>query len=364
LPFYLWAGLVFLLICMFSDLAKYPDTFFERALNNIWCSGYIVLLNFILFEYSLPFAWRKSRTIPSKVFVTFTIVFFHLLLFSAGLYGWRLLGIQLHIYVGLARFASLDKALASQMAYSAGSVLFFGVARHIHHYINLKRATTQIRIERQAAELNYLRAQTNPHFLFNTLNNIYSLAKDKSDNAPESVLRLSKILRFMLYETAADYISAEQELKVIDDYIALEKLRYDDSLHVSFNYDSESLKQALPPLLLIPLVANAFKHGASETRDHPFVDIRLSIKNQQLLFVVINSSEPPGELTIKPNIGPSNLRRQLELLYTEFILSVQHSESVFTATLQINLTSHVYGNHPSEHTTPRRGAFDRGVSQA
>src|SRR5690606_29557778 len=125
--------------------------------------------------------------------------------------------------------------------------------------------------------LNYLKSQTNPHFLFNTLNNIYSLARDKSDLAPESIMRLSKILRYMLYETSGAYIAIEQELKIMTDYIELEKLRYDDSLRVNFNHNIEDLRQALPPLLLIPLVENAFKHGVSETRNQPYVDIHLSV---------------------------------------------------------------------------------------
>jgi len=146
----------------------------------------------------------------------------------------------------------------------------------------------------------------------------------------------------MLYETSGAYIAVEQELKIINDYIALEKLRYDDSLHINFNYDIEDMKQALPPLLLIPLVENSFKHGASETRGRPFVDIHLSIKQRQLSFIVKNSSETfSGEEKVKENIGLSNLRRQLELLYKDFNLSVQQADSVFTATLKINLASHV-----------------------
>jgi LytS/YehU family sensor histidine kinase len=213
---------------------------------------------------------------------------------------------------------------------------------HTYDYIKLKQAAQQLRIEKQQAELNYLKSQTNPHFLFNTLNNIYSLARDKSDLAPESILRLSKILRFMLYETSGEYIAIEQELKIIVDYIALEKLRYDDSLRVNFNHDIEDMKQALPPLLLIPLVENAFKHGVSETRNQPFVDIHLSANKRQLTFLVKNSTEAfSGEGKVKENIGLSNLRRQLELLYSDYDLSVQQTESVFTATLKINLASHV-----------------------
>jgi LytS/YehU family sensor histidine kinase len=228
------------------------------------------------------------------------------------------------------------------MAYSTGSVFFFGIIRHVYNYIKLKQATQMLRIEKQQAELNYLKSQTNPHFLFNTLNNIYSLSRDKSDLAPESILRLSKILRFMLYETGGKYIAIEQELKIISDYIALEKLRYDDSLGVHFNYDIEDMKQALPPLLLIPLVENAFKHGVSETRSKPFVDIHLSVNKRQLAFIVKNSTEAfPEEGNVKENIGLSNLRRQLELLFKDYNLSVQQGGNVFTAALKINLASHV-----------------------
>jgi LytS/YehU family sensor histidine kinase len=146
----------------------------------------------------------------------------------------------------------------------------------------------------------------------------------------------------MLYETGGEYIAIEQELKIISDYIALEKLRYDDSLRINLNHDIEDMRQALPPLLLIPLVENAFKHGVSETRNLPFVDIHLSVNKRQLAFFVKNSTEAsPEEWSAKENIGLSNLRRQLELLYTDYSLSVQQGESAFTATLKINLASHV-----------------------
>jgi LytS/YehU family sensor histidine kinase len=131
-------------------------------------------------------------------------------------------------------------------------------------------------------------------------------------------------------------------LKIITDYIALEKLRYDESLRINFNYDIEDMKQAIPPLLLIPLVQNAFKHGVSETRNNPFVDIHLSVNKRQLAFIVKNSTEAfSGQWNVKENIGLSNLRRQLELLYKDYDLNVQQGSSEFTAILKINLASHV-----------------------
>jgi LytS/YehU family sensor histidine kinase len=323
-------------------LADYPGRFFPVLFNNLWGVVYVIVFNFILFEYTVPFVLRKRKAIIYNILAGILLLFIHMMLYSYGSYAWKLLGIQLHIYTPLKIFASLGKAVANQMGYSAGSVFLFGIMRHIYNYIKLKQATQQLRIEKQAAELNYLRSQTNPHFLFNTLNNIYSLTRDKSDLAPESILRLSKILRFMLYETSGAYIAIEHELKIIDDYIALEKLRYDESLRINFNYDIEDMKQALPPLLLIPLVENAFKHGVSETRSQPFVDIHLSINNRQLTFYVKNSSEGfGGEVGVKENIGLSNLRRQLELLYKDYDLSVTQSGPVFIAELKINLASHV-----------------------
>src|SRR5688500_58801 len=342
IKFYLWLGLGYAALWILSILSTFQGTFLQSVGNNLWRVAYLVVFNFIFFEYTVPFVIRKKIFLIYNILLGILALFVYCMLWSYGAYAWRFLGIQLGVYAGLATFKSLDAALSAQMSYSVGSVFFFGIIRHIYNYTKLKQATQLLRIQKQEAELNYLKSQTNPHFLFNTLNNIYSLARDKSDLAPESILRLSKILRFMLYETGGEYIAIEQELKIISDYIALEKLRYDESLRINFNYDIEDMKQALPPLLLIPLVENAFKHGVSETRNQPFVDIHLSVKNRQLAFIVKNSAEKNAEeLSVKENIGLSNLRRQLELLYTDFNLSVQQGESVFTADLKINLASHV-----------------------
>ena len=327
----------FVLVNLITNLISYPETVPERTINTVWLTFYLAFLNYLLLEFTLPYiklSWQR-------VFIVLLLLFAHMLLYSYGTSVWRAIGIRLHVYTSLVKETAFYHVAGNMMGFSMGSVFFFSIVRHIYNYIKLKQATKNLLIEKQQAELNYLKSQTNPHFLFNTLNNIYSLARDKSDLAPESVLRLSKILRFMLYETSGAYIAIEQELKIISDYIALEKLRYDDSLLVNFNYDIEDMKQALPPLLLIPLVENAFKHGVSETRHSPFVNIHISVRQQQLLLEVKNSVEAMAEeKDIKENIGLSNLRRQLELLYKDFNLSVQKGESVFTAILKINLKSH------------------------
>lgn len=146
----------------------------------------------------------------------------------------------------------------------------------------------------------------------------------------------------MLYEAQGEYVTIGKEVELITNYIELEKLRYDDSMQLTFRHKIEDMNQPMPPLLMIPLIENAFKHGVSEISDKSFVDIHLSLKQQQLMFVVKNSVEKLyGDEGARENIGLSNLRRQLELLYTDYKLSVIRSDEVFTATLFINLSSHV-----------------------
>jgi len=334
---YLWTGVVAVVISLLTNAAEHSDrSYWLRIVDDIWKLIYLLVINYSLFEITLPkLGWDRSG---SSILRILAYIFFY----SGGFLLWRHIGMALHIYIVLDPRPSTQDVPADLVGDAFGSVIFFGIARHIYNHIRLKRSAQRLLIEKQAAELNFLKSQTNPHFLFNTLNNIYALARDKSDLAPESIMRLSKILRYMLYETSSPYTAIEQDLKIIGDYIALETLRYDDTLRINFNYDIEDMKQALPPLLLMPLVENAFKHGASETRNRPFVDIHLSVKNRRLIFVVKNSTgESAGEGAEKENIGLSNLRRQLELQYTEYDLSLERNAFLFTATLNINLASHV-----------------------
>ncbi len=334
---FLRIGAVYLALHLLHDLIDNPDQFFKRLWNNIWLVSYLTVMNFIFLEYVLPaikLTWQRLLLAP---FLLLLMLF----MFSVMFYAWRGIGIGLHLYFPLREHVSIAKGIEYHLPYAMGSVVVFAIIRYTYDVRELKATAQRLHIEKQEAELNYLKAQTNPHFLFNTLNNIYSLARDKSDLAPESILRLSKILRYMLYETSGEFIAIEQEIKIISDYIELEKLRYDESLRINFNYDIEDLKQSLPPLLLIPLVENAFKHGVSETRSKPFIDIHIAVRSRQLTLDVKNSAEVTGDGPIRESIGLSNLRRQLQLLYNDYNLNIKHEHGVFTATLKINLASHV-----------------------
>jgi len=194
--------------------------------------------------------------------------------------------------------------------------------------------------EKLKTELSFLKSQINPHFLFNTLNNIYSLARKKSDKTPEVVLKLSKLLRFVMYETKHQSIPVEKELEFLKDYIELHKIRFDDSLNVIFNYKIDNTNSPIMPHILTPFVENAFKHGASQSTNASFIDIELNIVKNILNYKVQNSfetniSENPKE--DKNCIGLENLNRQLELTYQKFELHTNKEYQKFTAQLTLDL---------------------------
>lgn len=191
--------------------------------------------------------------------------------------------------------------------------------------------------EKLEAELMFLRTQTNPHFLFNTLNNIYALARKKSDDTANVVMKLSKLLRFMLYESRKERIPLADELRMIDDYLELQKIRYNERLTIDFFKEIDDPTQQVSPLLLLPFIENAFKHGVSETRFVSYIRIDTKLEKGILQFFIENSKEENGEVEVNDNIGLSNVRRQLELMYTNYNLDIKNQEKKFTVNLTINL---------------------------
>src|SRR5215213_10900045 len=123
--FYLWLGLGFYFFGLFNTLSTYPDRFVASAFNNLWGALYLIPVNFILFEYTVPFVLKKRRLILYNILLGILFLFVHMMLYSYGSYAWRLLGIQLHIYTAMRSFPDLDHALENQMAYSTGSVFIF-----------------------------------------------------------------------------------------------------------------------------------------------------------------------------------------------------------------------------------------------
>jgi len=194
--------------------------------------------------------------------------------------------------------------------------------------------------EKLSTELRYLRHQLHPHFLFNTLNNIYALTRKKSDLAPGAVMKLSELLHFMLYESKNDRVTIRYELGFLQDYIALEKIRYSDRLKISFEESIREPDKMIGSLLLLPLVENAFKHGASETRFDSFIRIRVQQDGEDFSFVIENSFEPSDRPGSDISIGLPNIRRQLELLYSYHHLEVSQNNNIYSVNLYLKLDTY------------------------
>ncbi|HEY1025948.1 MAG TPA: histidine kinase [Sphingobacteriaceae bacterium] len=195
------------------------------------------------------------------------------------------------------------------------------------------------------AELNFLKGQIHPHFLFNTLNNLYALTLSQSQQAPPVVMGLSEILRYMLYECSSESIELQKEVQILQNYIALEKIRYEDRLDLNLSITGSLDGQKIAPLLLLPLVENAFKHGASEKVGQAWINMDFSIKGDLLKFKISNSkpeSLPEDAATHFGNIGLNNVRKRLEILYPEHHrLKVFDEEDMFAVILELKLDKRV-----------------------
>ncbi|MVM30862.1 hypothetical protein GO755_12540 [Spirosoma sp. HMF4905] len=202
-----------------------------------------------------------------------------------------------------------------------------------------QQAYEQIDKEKLQAELQLLKSQVHPHFLFNTLNNLYALTLHKSDHSPAVVLKLSDLLSYMLYECNASEVPLQKEIAFMRNYIGLEQLRYGDRLDMSITISGNYLDKLIAPLLLIPFLENAFKHGTSEQLEQAWMHIDLSVQGNQLKFKVINSRESNSDTgTHIGGIGLQNVQKRLNLLYPgRHELRIVPEEETFMVALTLEL---------------------------
>ena len=196
----------------------------------------------------------------------------------------------------------------------------------------------QAQEEKMTAELQLLKAQVHPHFLFNTLNNIYSFSLEGSPKTPTLILKLSSLLSYMLYDCKAAEVRLEKEVEIMKNYLDLEKERYGDKIEISWNVEGEMKDIFISPLLMLPFVENAFKHGASEQIERPWVGVDISAANGILKFKITNSK---NELTSRSDngIGISNVKKRLEFLYPgKYELKINDEGDFFAVSLMIRLT--------------------------
>lgn len=224
---------------------------------------------------------------------------------------------------------------------------FAGAIKLAKHWYQKNQLNQRLEAEKLKAELQLLKSQVHPHFLFNTLNNLYSLTLLQSSEAPEVVLKLAGLLRYMLYECNVPKVPLAKELKLIQDYIELEKLRYGPRLDLSVNVQGEINGKWIAPLLLLPFLENSFKHGASEQLEQAWISLDLTVRGNTLKLKLMNAlPEAPTVASLSPDssggIGLQNVRKRLELIYPDrHELKLTQNQEVFIVTLSLLLESEV-----------------------
>ncbi|WP_420579853.1 sensor histidine kinase [Reichenbachiella sp.] len=207
------------------------------------------------------------------------------------------------------------------------------------HWIKDYQMRTQLQQEKLKAELKYLKAQVHPHFLFNTINNIYSLSLDQSPKTSRALLELSDLLSYMLYECNVDRISLKKEIELIENYINLERLRYSDRLDLQFNVLGNLEKVRIAPLILLPFVDNCFKHGASDSMAECYVHFHLTVQNTKMVLKLRNSvAKENTSLDGKSGIGLSNVKKRLDGEYPEaYQLNIKQTSEIYEVSLTLEL---------------------------
>jgi two-component system, LytTR family, sensor kinase len=190
-------------------------------------------------------------------------------------------------------------------------------------------------------ELQLLKSQLQPHFLFNTLNGLYALIRDKPELASQMVIRLSNLLRYIIYEGRNALVSVAEDLGCIENYLELERVRYGSKLRLDFSVSGETGSKKIPPLLLLPFIENSFKHGVSNDYNSCWIRCAIIVSENTLEMDLKNSmAKFPGDTTEKPGIGIKNVRQLLDYSYQgRYTLSTRKADEVYHVTLKIPVSN-------------------------
>jgi two-component system LytT family sensor kinase len=321
-----WIALFAIYILSYSGNSEY---FIYYAKNNGLKFPFYIAAAYTLNYWQVPrFLSTKKYALFILTFVltSFTLVFLFKLILNI------LHGYEMHTF-------NLLSYLSKTLMFYTPALLIYGYQTHQKQQQEKDRLLL-LRQEKLDTELKYLKAQLNPHFLFNTLNNLYSFVITNSPKAGDMILQLSEILDYVLYKSQASFIDINEEIKCIENYISLEKIRYGERLHVELHKPEAIVNKQIAPLLLLSIVENAFKHGASGNLTNPTIKIVIHTDQDAIYFDVWNTKNNDLQGTIndsyKEGIGLSNIKRQLNLLYpNKHVLTIENTTNDFNLKLQL-----------------------------
>jgi two-component system, LytTR family, sensor kinase len=327
----------------------------------MFASFYAILWGSFNDEYSKQFA-LQFIFLPPKILATYLTMYWLLpqyllkdryflffgwvivVLLVAGVFNWAL-----SIYIENPYFYPEENyglfwnplKILKSATYIYPVVVLATLIKFFKHWYKNQQMAQRFKQDKLQAELKFLKAQVHPHFLFNTLNNLYALTLKKSERAPEIVLKLSDLLNYMLYECNTEIVPLKKEIELVQNYVALERLRYGDRLDVSFHVKVDSKDASIAPMLILPFVENSFKHGVSGETDKSWVSIDLQVKDNLLTLKVDNSKSnghTKDEREYREGIGLNNVKRRLELLYEGgYELKILDTDESYLVVLKLEL---------------------------
>ncbi|MBN9380983.1 MAG: histidine kinase [Chitinophagaceae bacterium] len=240
--------------------------------------------------------------------------------------------------LGPGRNSRLTSSLVYNFTHTSLYLLLTVALKFSIDWYEQKKLLQEAQVEKLQAEVNYLRSQVNPHFLFNALNNLYALTIKKSDNAPNIVLKLSELMEYMLYESDETFVPLEKEIKYLSNYLELEKIRQGNEADIQLTVEGVAGDCRIPPFLILPLVENAFKHGVSRAVENAYLHIYIRI-DEGMEIVVVNSKSNLRQQGKDGGIGLLNLKKRLALLYPgKHELRIEDQPDKYQVLLKVELS--------------------------
>ncbi len=308
-------------------------TYFQFFLEAFTHMAFVMVVSYINYFYLL------NRFLKHKRFVQYIIELAVLVLLN--LLWYMFVKKQILLSFGQhACFVYSSKFFAINLQICLSIVFFISMLKLIEDRIKLDAQQKEIESERMATELRFLKSQINPHFLFNTLNNLYYLALTNSSNTPSVIEKLSQMMRYMIYDSNHVDVLVNKEIESLKNYISLEKLRLDKDIPINFTIEGNFEGKKIVPLIFISFLENAFKHGVNINHKESFIDIHVSINSNDLNFKIKNSVLPKrfDQEPESSGLGMVNAKKRLELSYpNNYTLDIIELENTFEAILNIKL---------------------------
>lgn len=299
-------------------------TFLVSLSNLIVAMATIYTLNY----YVIPKFLLKQKYLKFIVYLIITLLLsFYFQLLLTFWFFIRLITTMLPMFPGM-----LDVVYLFLNMYF---IVLLGISIKLFKRWNFKEKQEQeLQKEKVEAELKMLKTQINPHFLFNTLNSIYVLAMKNSTNTADTVLKLSDILDFILYKNDAEWVLLSDELNIVKNYVELEKIRFGDRATIDLNESIKNKDYMIPPMIIIPLVENAFKHGVAKSMEKSWIKINVDENTTALTIEISNSRKIVDPEKESKGIGLVNVKRRLEILYKENFEFIK-TENTYTFTVKL-----------------------------